>query len=108
MNAYGDALREARERLGLSMIEAGKRLGICRMHVWTLERGKSMNPTVKLMSAVRDLYGLSLDEQAALIGAAREAMKCARCQGGAPGYVCHGCIDKSIKGRCALPARRKA
>jgi DNA-binding XRE family transcriptional regulator len=44
---------EEREKLGLSLQEVADRAGITKSHMWEMEQGRSVNPTI------RTVYGLS-------------------------------------------------
>jgi transcriptional regulator with XRE-family HTH domain len=39
-------IKEEREKLGLSLQEVANRAGITKSHMWELERGRAVNPSV--------------------------------------------------------------
>lgn len=45
---------EERSRLGLSLQEVADRAGITKSHMWEIEAGRSVNPTI------RTVYGLAI------------------------------------------------
>ena len=55
----GDAIRAARERLGLTQAEAARRCGMARQNWRRLERGAS-SPTVATLQRVAEGLGLEL------------------------------------------------
>ena len=67
--AYGAKLAAARDALGLSQSEAGKRLGKARETLSLIERGSfTYAPSPREMQAYEDLYGIPVIEQLSTLG----------------------------------------
>lgn len=52
-------LKQARQLAGLSLAEAGEKIGCGKHMVWTYENGKS-SPTVHRAKEIAEAYGLSI------------------------------------------------
>lgn len=52
-------LRDLREVRGLSLSQAAKLAGCTKAHIWDMEQGKAINPTVKMLAGLGRAYGLS-------------------------------------------------
>jgi len=58
----GALLRRRRRELRLTQAAAARACGLARMHVWSLERDRSRNPTISVMAALVAVYGVSWGE----------------------------------------------
>ena len=57
--------RALRRAADLSLDAAAQRIGCTKSHLWEFEKGRSRNPTLKMLRGLADCYGVSL---AQLIG----------------------------------------
>jgi transcriptional regulator with XRE-family HTH domain len=55
----GDAIREARQAVGMTQAELARRIGGSAPHVCALEKGKA-NPTIGYLSHMAEALGLEL------------------------------------------------
>lgn len=58
---YGEALKEQREKLGLSQSTVAKRINTSHQNISRWESGKSL-PSIDFCVKLADLYDVSLDE----------------------------------------------
>lgn len=49
---------EERANLGLSLQEVADRAGITKSHMWELEQGRSINPTIRTVHAIAKALGI--------------------------------------------------
>ena len=69
---FSDAIRQHRKRLGLTMQAVANAAGLTKTHVWELEQGKRVNPTVQTLIGLAEVYQVA---PATLLRAAIEQMK---------------------------------
>lgn len=55
---FGAFIRAHREMLGISLDEVARRAGSTKSHIWELERGRSKNPTVKMVHNIAVALGI--------------------------------------------------
>lgn len=48
----GPAIRKRRAELDISLEEVARRAGCTKSHIWELEKGRSVNPTITMLLAV--------------------------------------------------------
>ena len=60
MNMFGARMRAARERLGLSQVELGQRLGMVRQQINNYEQGR-FEPSWDTARRIADALDVSLD-----------------------------------------------
>lgn len=60
--AYGEQILLARRRLGLSQVQAAKRLGLSRAYLSLLELGKVPSPGYAVIVAVARALGVTPDD----------------------------------------------
>lgn len=53
------AIRKLREQKGLSLSQAASLAGCTKPHIHEMERGRSINPTAKMLSGLARAYGVS-------------------------------------------------
>lgn len=58
--SFGATLKNLRMKRGESLQRAADAVGISKAHFWELERGQSNNPSVNLLRAIADHYGVSI------------------------------------------------
>jgi ribosome-binding protein aMBF1 (putative translation factor) len=58
-------IAEERQRLNLSLQEVADRAGITKSHMWELEQGRSVNPTIATVNGLAKALGISFLELAA-------------------------------------------
>lgn len=56
----GARLRELREARGLSLQQAATPIGCSKPHLWEIERGMQVNPTLDLLRRLASYYGVSV------------------------------------------------
>ncbi len=56
------AVKERRKELRLSIDDVAKRAGTTKSHVWEIEAGRSVNPTIGMMMALCGALSISLNE----------------------------------------------
>lgn len=61
---FGDLIRSARERKGLSAAEVAAELGVSRQYVYMLEVGSTTTPSLALARKLSDLLGVPLNKLA--------------------------------------------
>ena len=66
MSAMGETIKIFRENRGMSLQDVADAAGISKAHVWDLERGKSVNPTIETIAKL----GAALKMDASLLCAA--------------------------------------
>lgn len=59
-------IKALREERGLSLQEVADRAGLAKSHVWELEQGRSINPTIATAVGIARALGTSLDHLAGL------------------------------------------
>jgi transcriptional regulator with XRE-family HTH domain len=45
----------------LTLQEAGDRAGFAKSHMWEFERGRAVNPTIRMLLGLARAYGVSLE-----------------------------------------------
>ncbi len=55
-----ERVKSLRLSAGLSLDQAASRIGCSKAHLWAFEQGNSRNPTLRLVSAIAQAYGLSI------------------------------------------------
>lgn len=58
--ALADRLREARKRSRMSLQEAADAVGASKAHIWDLEHGRALNPSIELLKGLSRAYKLSV------------------------------------------------
>lgn len=58
-------LNQLRIKKGVSLQDVADRIGASKTHVWELEKGKSENPSLEMLTKLADYFGTSIG---ALIG----------------------------------------
>lgn len=58
-------IADERARLGLSLQEAADRAGITKSHMWEIENGRSVNPTVRTVHGLAKALGIPFVSMAA-------------------------------------------
>lgn len=61
----GEALRTARNQQSLSLQNVADRAGMSKAHIWEMERGGSVNPTIAAVSALAAALGIPFRKLAA-------------------------------------------
>lgn len=56
------AIRRRRSELGLTLDEVATRVGTSKSHIWSIEQGRSVNPTLAMAIALCDALSISLNE----------------------------------------------
>lgn len=62
LHPFGAFIRAARERLGLSLAEAGELLHCTKGYVYKLETRPAMNPTIDVLANMAAVYKIPLEE----------------------------------------------
>jgi transcriptional regulator with XRE-family HTH domain len=57
----GPAIRKRRAELGISLDEVATRAGTSKSHIWELEKGRSVNPTITMLLAVAAALNTSIN-----------------------------------------------
>lgn len=81
------ALREMRERRGLSLSEAGELIGCTKSHVYDMEHGNARNPTIQILAGIAAAYEIDLGNLAKLAAV------------DAPGATVRAAISKLVEAR---------
>ena len=68
--ALSDRLTRLRLERGESLQQVANAVGASKAHIWQLEKGKTQNPSMALLTSLADHYGLTV---AALVGEDPEA-----------------------------------
>jgi transcriptional regulator with XRE-family HTH domain len=55
-----ERLSALRERDGISLSKAARKIGITKAHLWDLEQGRSANPTLKTVLAICAVYDITV------------------------------------------------
>ncbi len=58
---FDNLLERQRKHMRMSLDKASKLLGCTKPHLWEIEKGKSCNPSAKLLNAFRSVYGISAE-----------------------------------------------
>lgn len=61
----GPAIQKRRAELGISLEEVARRASCTKSHVWELEKGRSVNPTITMLLAVASALNTNIN---ALLG----------------------------------------
>jgi transcriptional regulator with XRE-family HTH domain len=62
--SMGERISQARSALRLSLDEVAQRAGITKSHVWEMEQGRSVNPTIQTVSQLANALGVSFEDLA--------------------------------------------
>lgn len=57
-----DKVKALRKNCGLTLEQVAQRAGTTKSHVWEIEQGKSVNPTIKLVGGLCRAFGVSMTE----------------------------------------------
>jgi transcriptional regulator with XRE-family HTH domain len=57
---FPELIRYWREDEGLSLSKAAAKVGITKAHLWELEDGRAVNPTIKTLAGLARAYGTSV------------------------------------------------
>lgn len=57
----GPAIKRRRKELAISLEEVASRAGTSKSHIWDLERGNSVNPTIRMLIAVAAALNTSIN-----------------------------------------------
>jgi transcriptional regulator with XRE-family HTH domain len=57
---WGARLTELRLAKGVSLQVVADAAGVSKAHIWWLEKGRAENPTMTLLKALADFYGVSV------------------------------------------------
>ena len=60
----GERIHQHRTSMRLSLDELAKRAGITKSHLWEMEQGRAVNPTIGTVSAVASALGLHFNDLA--------------------------------------------
>lgn len=60
--ALPDRLKELREKKKMSLQDVADKVGASKAHIWDLERGRSRNPTIELVTSLAKCFGVSVAE----------------------------------------------
>jgi transcriptional regulator with XRE-family HTH domain len=52
MSFLGEAIKARRSERGMSLQEVADIAGVCKAHVWQMERGRINNPTIKCLVGI--------------------------------------------------------
>ncbi len=69
---FSNMVRDCRAKQALSLQQVADAAGLTKAHVWELERGKRVNPTVQTLAGLADVFQIS---PATLLRAAIEQLK---------------------------------
>jgi ribosome-binding protein aMBF1 (putative translation factor) len=58
-------IADERARLGLSLQEVSDRAGITKSHIWDLEQGRAVNPTIRTVHGLSKALGIPFVSMAA-------------------------------------------
>lgn len=58
-NKLGNFLKECREKTGLTLLLAARKIGVSRQHLWELENNKTDNPTLNVLLAIFITYRIT-------------------------------------------------
>lgn len=58
MEKFGEKLRALREQQGLSLRQLGNLLGVTKIHVWNLEKGKKV-PNVAMVLKIAKVFNVT-------------------------------------------------
>ncbi len=56
----GARIRDLRLRSGESLQKVGDAVGVSKTHIWELEKGRSQNPSVELLSRLADHFKVTI------------------------------------------------
>lgn len=59
-------MKELRAQHKISLQELADRAGTSKSHIWSLEQGRSRNPTIEMALSIANALGVSLDYLAGL------------------------------------------
>jgi transcriptional regulator with XRE-family HTH domain len=60
--AFGDKLKELRIRNNKSLQDVADAVGASKPHIWDLEKGKSSNPSLDLITGIASYFQVSVAE----------------------------------------------
>ena len=63
-NSFALMIKDIREHQGHSLSEAAKLIGCSKAHLWDLERGHSINPTIQTLAGIACAYDMDLGDLA--------------------------------------------
>ncbi len=58
--ALGRRITDLRLKAGQSLQQAADAVGVSKAHIWELEKGKSDNPSMRLVERLADHFGVSV------------------------------------------------
>jgi transcriptional regulator with XRE-family HTH domain len=56
---FKELIKAKRKEKGLTLEQASAKMGVSKSYIWELEEGKQVNPTAKVLCALRETYGIS-------------------------------------------------
>lgn len=56
----GSRIAELRRRKGQSLQQVGDGVGVSKAHIWELEKGRTDNPSMALVTRLADHFGVSI------------------------------------------------
>lgn len=65
MSTLGESVKRLRERCGLSLQEVADRSLLSKAHIWEIESGSSVNPTIRSLCCIAIALDVLPDELAA-------------------------------------------
>lgn len=57
----GEMVKNNRHALGMSLEDVAKKAGFTKSHIWEIEAGRSVNPTVQTVAGLAQALGLPSD-----------------------------------------------
>ena len=60
MSALGVRMRQLRVKKGYSLQQVADAVGVSKAHIWELEKGRTHNPSLALLRALADLFGVTI------------------------------------------------
>lgn len=66
----GVLLADLRDSAAMSLAKAAKLIGCSKAHLWDLESGRAVNPTIKLLSSIARVYNCDLGRLAVVAAGA--------------------------------------
>jgi len=63
-NSFALMIKDTREHQGHSLSGAAKLIGCSKAHLWDLESGRSLNPTIQTLAGIACAYDIDLGDLA--------------------------------------------
>lgn len=63
-NSFALMIKDTREHQGHSLSEAAELIGCSKAHLWDMERGRSVNPTIQILAGIACAYDIDLGDLA--------------------------------------------